>query len=210
MHIQDGIFVNTTQLIVYAVITILLLAVLYYKNKGKFNEKQIPIIAMFAVFAFIIELIDLPLPVAACAHLSLITFIALYDPWYATIVFTLVTGVQVLVGFEGGITTLGVNILNLAIIAPWLAYGIYKLLVRFNQQAAFFISAFLTTTLIGLIVSIEYALSNTFPITYGLTFIVPIEAVVGIIEGVVTVLLMNAIRKIRPELVPAFKDNNKE
>ena len=122
MHIPDGM-ITGYPLIIYAAVAIILLAIIFYKSKDQLDEKSIPMIALFVVATVIVQMIELPLPVAACVHVSLITILALYDLRTSMIVYMFVTIIQAFFG-EGGISTLGVNLLNLAILAPIIAYGI--------------------------------------------------------------------------------------
>ena len=107
---------------------------------------------------------------------------------------------------EGGISTLGMNLLNLAILAPIFAYYIYKFIQSYDKNLALFVSGFGTITLLGLVASIEYAIAGTYPLMFGLTVITPIEMVVGVIEGLVTIVVMNALNKVKPELTPVLNE----
>jgi cobalt/nickel transport system permease protein len=49
-------------------------------------------------------------------------------------------------------------------------------------------------------------LAGTFPLSYGLTVITPVEAIVGVLEGIVTVFVMNALHKVKPELTPVLNE----
>ena len=192
-------------LIIFAVVAIILIAIVFYRYRKNHNEKDIVKIALFTVAVVIIQMIEIPLPVAACAHISLITVLALYDLDMSMIVFTFVTIIQSFFG-EGGISTLGFNLVNLAILAPLIAYFVYQLTCKINKNIGLFLSGFITITLLGVIVGIEYAIAGTFPLSYGLTVITPVEAVIGVIEGIVTVFVMNALHKVNPELAPVMDD----
>lgn len=211
MHIPDGLIGKSNitgglispeyQLIIYAIISIILIVLVFNKFRKNHNEKDIPKVALFVVACVIIQMIELPLPVPACVHISLITVLALYDLDTSMIVYTFVTVIQAFLG-EGGVSTMGINVLNLAFIGPFIAYHVYHLFKSYNKNMALFLSGFLTITLLGVVVSIEYALAGVYPLTFGLTVITPIEAVVGVLEGIVTVFVMNALLKVKPELVP--------
>lgn len=215
MHIPDGLIGKSTitsglispeyQLIIYAVISLVLILLVFNKFRKNHNEKDIPLIALFVVACVIVQMIELPLPVPACVHISLITILALYDLDSSMIVYTFVTIIQAFLG-EGGVSTMGINVLNLGFIGPLIAYNVYHLLKSYNKNIALFLSGFLTITLLGVVVSIEYALAGVYPITFGLTVITPIEAVVGVLEGIVTVFVMNALLKVKPELVPELSE----
>lgn len=203
MHIPDGLISHPIQLGAYLIIYLILIAIFLNKHRKNHNEKNIPIIAIFASAILIIQLIEIPLPVPACVHISLITVMALYDLESSFIVYTIVTLAQAFLG-EGGITTIGINLLNLAIIAPTIAYYIYKICKSYDKNLALFLSGFVTITLLGIIVSIEYAIAGVYPLSFGLSVITPIEALVGIIEGIITIIVMKSLNKVKPELVPIY------
>lgn len=205
MHIPDGLISDPLQLGIYTIIYIILLAILLNKYRKNHTEKDIPVIALFAAAILIVQLVEIPLPVPACVHISLITVMALYDLEAAPLVYTIVTIAQSFLG-EGGISTLGMNLLNLAILAPIFAYYIYKFIQSYDKNLALFVSGFGTITLLGIIVSLEYAIAGTYPLMFGLTVIAPIEMVVGVIEGLVTIVVMNALNKVKPELTPALNE----
>ena len=203
--VGQALFDPTYQLLIFAIIAIVIIIFVFYKYRKDHNEKDVVTIALFTVAIVIIQLIELPLPVAACVHISLIVVVALYDLEMSMIIYTFVTIIQAFLG-EGGISTLGYNLLNLAIIAPLIAYYVYKFTNKINKNIALFLSGFVTITALGIIVSLEYALAGTFPLTYGLTVITPVEAIVGVLEGIVTVFVMNALHKIKPELTPVMDE----
>ena len=203
--IPDGLISDPLQLGIYTVIYIILLAILLNKYRKNHTEKDIPVIALFAAAILIVQLVEIPLPVPACVHISLITVMALYDLEAAPLVYTIVTIAQSFLG-EGGISTLGMNLLNLAILAPIFAYYIYKFIQSYDKNLALFVSGFGTITLLGIIVSLEYAIAGTYPLMFGLTVITPIEMVVGVIEGLVTIVVMNALNKVKPELTPVLNE----
>ncbi|MBE6486120.1 MAG: hypothetical protein E7Z85_04670 [Methanosphaera stadtmanae] len=203
--VGQAIFDPTYQLIFFAIISIILLILIFNKYRKNHTEKDIVTIALFTVAVVIVQLIEIPLPVAACAHISLIAVLALYDLDMSMIIFTFVTIIQAFLG-EGGISTLGYNLFNLAIIAPLIAYYVYKLTNKINKNVALFLSGFITITLLGILVSVEYALAGTFPLSYGLTVITSVEAIVGVLEGIVTVFVMNALHKVKPELTPVLNE----
>lgn len=205
MHVPDGFISDPVQLGLYGIIYVILMILILNKYRKTHNEKDLPRIALFAAAILIVQIIEIPLPVPACVHISLITIMALYDLEASAIAYTIVTIAQAFLG-EGGISTIGINLTNLAIIAPYIAYYTYQLLKKQDQNLALFISGFATITLLGIIVSIEYAIAGTYPLSFGLTVITPIEAVIGIIEGVITIIVMKALHQVKPELTPEFNN----
>ncbi|MCI5866511.1 MAG: energy-coupling factor ABC transporter permease [Methanosphaera sp.] len=206
MHIPDGLIPMGTPLIITTIIVIIALVAILLKSKSNLTERQIPQIALLIVAAVIVQMIELPLPVAACVHVSLITIITLYDFKSSVIVYTFVTIIQAILIGEGGVSTLGLNLLNLAILAPIFAKGLFMLVEKFNKTAAIAVSAFGTITLLGVVASVEYALAGVYPISFAFMTIVPVEALVGVLEAVVTVIIMKALKTMKPELVPVLDE----
>lgn len=202
MHIPDGLIQMNYPLIICTIIVIAILIFVFYKLMGSINEKKMPLIALFIVVAVLVQMVELPLPVAACVHVSLITLIALYDFKSSIIIYMFVTIIQSLFIGEGGISVLGLNLLNLALLAPIFARGIYDIFSKINKYLAIFISGFGTITLLGIVVSIEYAIAGVYPIGASIVTIIPVEMLVGVLEGVVTLVLVKALKNTKPELVP--------
>ena len=125
MHIPDGLISDPIQLGIYAILYIILMIVIFNRYRKNHTEKNIPIIALFAAAILIVQLVEIPLPVPACVHISLITVMALYDLDASAIVYTFVTIAQAFMG-EGGISTIGMNLFNLAILAPFISYYLYQ------------------------------------------------------------------------------------
>lgn len=207
MHIQEGLISMSYPLILSIVLAVIILAIIFYLSRDTLEEKNIPMIALLTVVAVIVQLIELPLPVAACVHVSLITFITLYDFKTSVIVYTFVTIIQALFIHEGGVTTLGLNLINLAILAPIFSEVLYKLFAKINKYLAIAIASFGTIFLLGIVAAIEYTIAGVFTLDAAFITIIPVEALVGVLEAVVTLVLMKALLKVKPELVPVLANN---
>jgi cobalt/nickel transport system permease protein len=104
---------------------------------------------------------------------------------------------------HGGLTTLGANMFSMAIVGPFVAYGIYHLVLRTgNQAVAIFLAAALADLITYLITAMQLALA--FPAIQG-GFIASFVKFVGIFaitqlplaicEGLLTVLVWNWLQK---------------
>lgn len=130
MHIPDGIL----EVEVWGTATILVGAVMYKGvNYSKNMERYMdPVMGVMAAFIFASQMINFPLlGAAASGHLigSALAEI-LFGFWPAFIMTTVIT-IKAFIFQDGGISVLGVNILNMAIIAPALAVLIKKSHVLF-------------------------------------------------------------------------------
>jgi cobalt/nickel transport system permease protein len=133
----------------------------------------------------------------------------LLGPWLGFFTVATVVTVQALVFHDGGITALGANVLNMAIIDGVVGYLIYKAVIRAlgNNRKARLLGAFLAgwagITAAGIAAGIEIGLSPSFP--YGVAITVPVmgswHALLGMIEGIITTLVIDYLYERRSPLV---------
>ena len=102
---------------------------------------------------------------------------------------------------DSGITALGANILDMGVIAGFTGYGVFTV-KKLNLWVAIFMSSWASLFVAAIAVAIEMALAGTFPIDLGLFFMGLYHAVIGVAEGVITVIAILAIQKARPDLLP--------
>ena len=131
-------------------------------------------------------------------------------PYLGFLSMFLVLLIQCVVFHDGGITTLGANVLNMAIIDVLVGYTLYKVFSKLNRKGKLvgaFLGGWLGITLAGIACGFEIGLSPAFP--YGVTISVPImgvwHAVLGIIEGIITMLIVNYILSKHPEIIISIR-----
>ncbi len=91
--------------------------------------RQAPLLALGAAFSFIIMLFNIPIPGGASGHAVGAVLIAiLLGPWAALIAVSLALVIQALLFGDGGITTFAANCMNIALIMPFVGWGVYRLL----------------------------------------------------------------------------------
>ena len=127
MHIPDG-FIPLWQCAIYYVILII---ALYFASKwarNNLNEKRIPLLAVLAAGIFAIMSMNMPIPFGTSGHMVGGTLVALVfmAPEATVLVFTVVLLVQALFFGDGGITTLGANVLNMGIIGGTVGLFTFK------------------------------------------------------------------------------------
>jgi len=130
-------------------------------------------------------------------------------PWLGFLTMFIVLVVQCLVFHDGGITALGANSLNMAIIDVLIGYAIYRLAVKTfkskdsPRMLAAFLGGWLGITIAGVACGLEIGYSQAFP--YGVSIAVPImvgwHAVLGVIEGTITALTVAYLRKRAPHII---------
>jgi cobalt/nickel transport system permease protein len=121
----------------------------------------------------------------------------------------LVLFIQCLVFHDGGITALGANVLNMAIIDVLVGYLLYRGFIKIFgaknsvRTISAFLGGWLGIVLAGLACGLEIGYSPSFP--YGVTITVPVmvgwHAILGVVEGIITAsVVMYLVRK-APHLV---------
>jgi cobalt/nickel transport system permease protein len=185
VHIPDG-YLDPYICIATYLVAVIVVILSFRKIKDLSDEKK-TLIPVLAAAIFVAQMLNWPIPGGTSLHLvggALATI--LVGPWGGNIVLTLVLLVQALVFHDGGITTLGANILNMGIVAVWTGWLIYKYVP--NKKLATFLAGWLSITFAGIVAGLELGLSKQF--LYGLSITIPVmgswHAVLGIIEGIIT------------------------
>jgi cobalt/nickel transport system permease protein len=204
MHIPDG-FIPFWQCAIYYVI---LIVALYFASKWareNLDEKRIPLLAVLAAGIFAIMSMNMPISMGTSGHMvgGALVAILFLAPEAAVLVFTVVLIIQALVFGDGGITTLGANVLNMAIIGGFTGLYTFKALKgTIGIYGAAGVGAWLATVLAALACAIEMAWAGTFPLIPGIVSMVTYHFFIGIIEAVLTVIVIFALGKFRPDLLP--------
>ena len=191
LHIPDG-FIPIAQCLVYYVI---LIVALYFSVKwarSNLDEKRIPLLAVLAAGIF------------ASGHMvgGALVAIVFLAPEAAVLVFTVVLLIQALIFGDGGITALGANVLNMAIVGGFVGLYTFKgLNGMIGKYAAAGVGAWLATVIAALACAIEMAIAGTFPANVGIPSMVLYHFFIGIIEAVLTVIVLAALDKFRPDLL---------
>lgn len=193
MHIPDGIL-SPVVLGATAVGAGIVLAKSVTFSKQHMDQKMVPVMGVMASFIFAAQMINFPLlGAAASGHLIGGALAAmLFGFWPATLIMTTVVAIQALVFQDGGITALGVNILNMAIIAPGVATLLYKVLQSlklpiFSIALICGWGSVVTTAIAG---AVELAVSGVVP--FGLAFkaLAFWHLFIGMGEGFITAFVL--------------------
>ena len=203
MHIPDG-FIPLWQCAIYYIITILALYLSLRWARNNLDEKMVPLMAVLAAGIFAIMSLNVPIPWGTSGHMvgGALVAIIFCAPEASVIIFTLVLLVQALFFGDGGITTLGANVLNMGIIGGLVGLYSFKALIRpIGKIPAIFIASWLSIFLAAEMVAVELWLAGTFPLTTGLLLMGIYHSIIGVMEGILTVVVILALEKTRPDLL---------
>ncbi|QOJ79362.1 energy-coupling factor ABC transporter permease [Infirmifilum lucidum] len=202
MHIPDGYLDPVTCAVTYAVS--LAFGFVAVKKARAAPEETKTLLPVMAAAVFVAQMLNWPIPGGTSLHLvgGALTAI-LMGPWLGYLTLTLVLVVQALVFHDGGITTLGANVLNMAIVAVLAGYAVYRAFPDKYRTLANFLAGWLSITLAGLVAGVELGLSSAF--LYGLSVTVPVmggwHALLGVVEGAITAGVYSYLKSRHPELV---------
>jgi cobalt/nickel transport system permease protein len=134
----------------------------------------------------------------------------LVGPWVGFLVISIVLIIQALLFADGGLTALGLNIVNMGLIGAVGGYGVYRVIFRTagsrveRVAPAAAVAAFVSVPMAALGFVIEFALGGTarsLSIDAILIAMVTTHLLIGIGEGVITYFVIAAVMKSRPDLV---------
>lgn len=204
MHIPDGYLDPAWVVGTYAV------AISYFGVVAKrFRPVLTPEAAVLAAGVFVAQMLNWPIPGGTSLHLvGGALSAALLGPWAGSVVMGLVITVQCLLFHDGGITALGANLLNMAVIDVLVGYLVFKAVrSRSLGVKGLFLGGLLGgwagIAVAGVACGAEIGLSPQWP--FGVAVTVPImgvwHAVLGVVEGVITGSVLAYLGTRAPEVI---------
>src|SRR4051812_4610093 len=116
MHIPDGYLSPSTCAVLYAGAAAAWYSALR-RVKRVLTGRMIPLISVFAAFAFVIMMFNLPLPGGTTGHALGVTIaVIVLGPSGALLALSIAIAIQALFFGDGGISTLGANCFNMAVV----------------------------------------------------------------------------------------------
>lgn len=211
MHIPDGFVCGPVNVAGYAVSAAMVAAAMRQARKT-LGDKEIPLLGTCAAFIFAAQMLNFPVAGGTSGHfLGALLAALLLGPLNACLVMSLVLVVQCLLFSDGGLTALGTNIFNMAIVGGWVSYGLFILLRRIlpatgaGQTVATAIAAWLSVILASGCCAIELALSGTSLLALVFPAMLGIHALIGIGEAMITVAVVSVIAAARPDLLTGMR-----
>src|SRR5579862_2517195 len=168
MHIPDGYLSPSTCATLYACSAAGWYSALR-RTKRAFATRTIPLISVFAAFSFVVMMFNIPLPGGTTGHALGVTIAAIVlGPWASALAISLALTIQALLFGDGGITTLGANCFNMAIVGSFVAYGVYRMITSGavvspkRRIAAAAVAGYISINVCALLTAIEFGIQPTF------------------------------------------------
>jgi cobalt/nickel transport system permease protein len=128
MHIPDGYLSPATCAALYTASAPFWYVALR-RLRRLLTTRLIPLLSVFAAFCFLVMMFNLPLPGGTTGHALGVTIASIVlGPWASILALSIALLIQALFFGDGGVTTLGANCFNMAIVGSLVAYLVYRLL----------------------------------------------------------------------------------
>ena len=205
MHIPDG-FVDVKTAVVASALSIAGLSYALYQVRRDLPLRRVPLLGLGAAFVFAAQMVNFPVIGGTSGHLvggALIA--ALLGAPAAVVVITTVLIAQCFLFADGGVTALGANIFNMAVVAPVVGVAVYRGMRRLfsglrGQVAAVAFAGWCSTVAAALACAGQLAWSGTVGWAVAFPAMTGIHMLIGIGEGAISALVFFAVAKARPEL----------
>lgn len=214
MHAPDG-FMNAGTAIATGAVSAGTLSLAFHQVRDTIRDKQVPLAGIAAAFIFAAQMFNFPVAGGTTGHLLGGALAAiLLGPHMGAIAVAIVVVVQALVFADGGLTAVGYNVLNMAIVPAYGGYAMYRAFRRLVPRtgggvvAATGLAALASVVLSAMAFSLEWLFGATVPVSFGEVFaaMVGIHFLIGIGEGVISAMAVGAVMVTRSDLVYGASD----
>ncbi|MDE3195769.1 MAG: cobalt transporter CbiM [Acidobacteriota bacterium] len=167
MHIPDGYLGPGTCVALYGGA-----APFWYlslrKLRRALHTRMIPLLSLFSAFSFIVMMFNLPLPGGTTGHAVGVGIASIVlGPWASLLAISIALAIQAIFFGDGGITAIGANCFNMAIVGSFAAYLVYRAIAGRSALGsprrvfAAGAAGYIAINLSALVAAIEFGLQPT-------------------------------------------------
>jgi cobalt/nickel transport system permease protein len=209
VHVPDG-FINAPASAATGVVAAAAIAVSLRGARRELDERTAPLAGLVAAFIFAVQMLNFPVAAGTSGHLLGGALAAiLVGPFTGVLCVSVVLLMQGILFADGGLTALGVNITDMAIVTTVVAYAVFRGLVmvlprgRRSVTVASFVAALLSVPAAAVAFTLLYAVGGTADVSLGkvATAMIGVHVLIGIGEAAITALTVGAVIAVRPDLV---------
>ncbi|WP_026930935.1 energy-coupling factor ABC transporter permease [Glycomyces tenuis] len=214
LHIPNGIVDIPTSL-AFGLVAVLAVGACTVAARRGLDERLVPLAGLATAFIFAAQMLNFPVAAGVSGHLlGGALAAALLGPWLGVLCVTVVIAVQALLFADGGVTALGLNVVNMAVIATVAAYGVIALALkllprtRVGLTVAVFAASVVSVVAASAGFVLQFAIGGEAP---GQTLgevagaILSVHVLIGVGEGAIAAAAVVAVALARPDLVHALK-----
>jgi len=214
MHVPDG-FINAPVSAASGLISLGTIWAYIRNAKNLVADRLIALTGMMSALIFVLQMINFPIAAGTSGHLlggSLA--VVVLGPSLGIICISIVVVIQSLLFADGGLSALGVNLLNMAVVTSligWITISTWKKLFGESYSSTIsgsFIAGLLSVVFSSIAFVLEYSLGGTVAVPLGSVLIAMVSShlLIGIGEGIITALIVSLLLRVRSDLVYVNKN----
>jgi len=209
MHAPDG-FLTAPTAIATGVLSAGAIAGAVRASRPELDDDRIPLAGVTAAFVFAAQMVNFPVAAGTTGHLLGGALAAvLLGPSLGLVVVAVVVLVQALVFADGGLTALGYNLFNMAVVTSLGGWAVFRGVRRLVPSSpagvtlAAAVAGFATVLLSAISFSLMwlFGASAAVPFDRVFTAMVGVHAIIGVGEALITAGVVAAVLAVRPDLV---------
>ena len=209
MHISNGI-IGIPVSAIAGLFAAVALAFCVARARADLDDRLAPMAGLVAAFLFAVQMLNFPILPGVSGHLLGGALAAIMvGPWVGGLCVALVLTVQALLFADGGLTALGLNVVNMGIVGTFVAYGVIVLLLRaLPKNVSGLVTAAWITSVVSVLAAsqafvLEYALGGTTDLSLvGIAgTMAGFHLLIGVGEAFITAITVGTVAKVRPDLI---------
>jgi cobalt/nickel transport system permease protein len=209
LHISNGIIDGPVSGI-FAAIAVAAVTFCVLRARQDLDDRLAPMAGLVAAFIFAVQMLNFPVLPGVSGHLLGGALAAmLVGPWVGALCVTVVLVVQSLVFADGGVSALGLNVTNMALLGTAVAALVVAALLkaRVPLYATAVIASVISVGVAAQGFVLQYALGGGDTLSVGAVSAAMAgpHLLIGLGEGLITAVTVTAVAKARPDLVYALR-----
>jgi cobalt/nickel transport system permease protein len=210
MHIPDG-FIDGKTALASAAFSAAGLGLALRQVQRTLPRRKIPLLGLAAAFLFAAQMVNFPVAGGTSGHLIGSALVAaLLGPGAAVVVVTTVLIVQCFLFADGGVTALGANVFNMALVGSLTGYAVFWAVSRCLPGArgritAIAFAGWCSVVMASVACAGQLAWSGTVSWAVSFPAMTGVHMLIGIGEALISALVWLAIQSTRPEMVEATR-----
>ena len=201
MHIPDN-FLSTPVWAAMDAVALPAVGLMIRRAGRDLPDTRIPLLGVMGAFVFAAQMINFPVGVGTSGHLVGGALLACtLGPAPAVLVMTTILTIQAFVFQDGGVLALGANVFNMAVAGVLAGYWPFQLWGASHRNAAIFTGGFLSVLVSGSLALSQLLISGVRMPRLLIFTSFGLFAVNALIEGVITVSVVQALDRLNPGFV---------
>jgi cobalt/nickel transport system permease protein len=210
MHVQDG-YLSPEVCAATGLVAATAVGYSIYKLRDSASDRVVPLTGMTAAMIFAGQMVNFPIGLPVSGHLiGGVLAGMILGPWAGCLAVTMVLVVQRFLFSDGGLFSLGANILHMAVIGSIGGYAIVSIVRGFFKRpnvgaiVGSVFASWVTVVAASALFCLEFRLSHPageFEFRNIFALMVAIHSLIGVGEALITAAVVSYVLAMRPDLI---------